>query len=102
MRHIGRHIVWLVAVLVLMLAVGQASAWQCPVHLKAAEETIKKAESMNLPAEARALVAEAKKLWAEARKHHMEGNAKIDHANSMWKARAALAQAEAAVVLATP
>ena len=80
--------------LVLALAVGPALAWQCPVQWKAAEEAIKKAEALNLPGDAKALVAEAKKLVAEAKKHH-EGEQPIDHAHSMWKAKAALAQAEA-------
>lgn len=84
------------------LALSPALAWQCPVHIKAAEDAIKKAEAMNMPPEARALVEQAKKLVAESKKHHMEGNVKIDHANSMWKARAALAQAEAAATISTP
>jgi hypothetical protein len=84
------------------LTVGPALAWQCPVQIKAAEDAIKKAEALSLPPDARALVAQARQLVAESKKHHAEGNAKIDHANSMWKARAALAQAEAAATLATP
>lgn len=87
---------------VLALAVGPALAWQCPTAWKAAEDAIKKAEALNLPPEAKALVADAKKLVAESKKHHNEGNAKIDHANSMWKARAAQAQAEAAATISTP
>lgn len=83
-------------------AVTPALAWQCPVQWKAAEEAIKKAEAMNTPPEAKQLLADAKKLVAESKKHHAEGNAKIDHAHSMWKAKAALAQAEAAAVLSTP
>ena len=47
-------------------------------------------------------IAEAKKVVAESKKHHNEGNAKIDHAHSMWKAKAAIAQAEAAATLASP
>ena len=93
----------LVAPLALVaVTAGPALAWQCPVQWKAAEEAIKKAETLNLPADAKALVAEAKKLVAESKKHHNEGNAKIDHAHSMWKAKAALAQAEAAAILASP
>jgi hypothetical protein len=84
------------------LTAGLALAWQCPVQWRAAEDAIKKAEALSLPPEAKALVAQAEQLVAESKKHHNEGNAKIDHANSMWKARAALAQAEAAAILATP
>ena len=86
----------------LALTWGPALAWQCPVHINAAEDAIKKAEAMNMPPEAKALVAEARRLVAEAKKHHKEGNVKIDHANAMWKARAALAQAEAAATISTP
>ncbi len=97
---------WTVAVLapLALIAVtsGPALAWQCPVQWKAAEEAIKRAEALSLPPEAKALIADAKKLVAESKKHHNEGNAKIDHANSMWKAKAALAQAEVAAILASP
>jgi hypothetical protein len=34
--------------------------------------------------------------------HHLQGETKIEHAHSMWKARAALAQAESAAALASP
>ena len=97
---------WIVAVVeplaLTAITAGPGLAWQCPSQWKAAEEAIKKAEALNLPPEAKALVADAKKLVAESKRHHIEGNAKIDHANSMWKAKAALAQAEAAAVLAAP
>ncbi len=86
---------------VLALAGGPALAWQCPVQWKAAEEAIKKAESLNVPADAKPLLAEAKKLVAEAKKHH-EGNTKLDHAYSMWKAKAALAQAESVITISSP
>ena len=82
-------------------ATGSAFAWQCPVQWKAAEEAIRKAESLNVPADARPLLTEAKRLVAESKKHH-EGNTKLDHAHSMWKAKAALAQAEAVITIATP
>ena len=87
---------------VLAAAWSPAVAWQCPVQWKAAEEAIKKAEAMNIPPEAKAILAEAKKLVAESKKHHNEGNTKIEHAHSMWKARAALAQAEAVITVSTP
>ena len=44
----------------------------------------------------------AKRLVEESKKHHIEAKAKIDHANAMWKAKAALAQAEAAAAISTP
>jgi hypothetical protein len=87
---------------VLALALSPASAWQCPVQWKAAEEAIKKAEALNLTPEAKGLIADAKKLVAESKKHHNEATTKIEHAHSMWKARAALAQAEAAAVISQP
>ena len=86
---------------VVALAVGPALAWQCPVQWKAAEEAIKKAEALNVPADAKPLLAQAKKLVAESKKHH-EGNTKLDHANSMWKAKAALAQAESVITISSP
>ncbi|MBI4635942.1 MAG: hypothetical protein HY727_06285 [Candidatus Rokubacteria bacterium] len=95
-------VVPLALAVVITLGLGPALAWQCPVQWKAAEEAIKKAEAMNTPPEAKALLTEAKKFLAESKKHHNEGNAKIDHAHSMWKAKAALAQAEAAATISTP
>ena len=92
----------LAAAVVIALASAGADAWQCPIQWRAAEEAIKKAESMNVPPEAKALLADARKLVAEARKHHTEGNTKLEHAHSMWKAKAALAQAEAVITIATP
>jgi hypothetical protein len=82
--------------------VGSVDAWQCPLVWKSAEEAIKKAEAMNIPPEGKALLTDARRLVAESKKHHLEGAAKIDHAHSMWKAKAALAQAEAAQTIATP
>ena len=38
---------------------------------------------------------------AESKKHH-EGNTKLEHAHSMWKAKAALAQAEAVITISSP
>ncbi len=95
-------VVALTFVAIVAVGLSPALAWQCPVHLKAAEEAIKKAEALSMPADARGLLEQAKKMFAEARKHHMEGNVKIDHANSMWKAKAALAMAEAAATISTP
>ena len=87
---------------VVVLSMGPALAWQCPVQWKAAEEAIKKAEALNVPPEARALLADAKRLVAESKKHHNEGNTKLEHAHSMWKAKAALGQAEAVITISTP
>jgi hypothetical protein len=90
------------ALLGMALATSPALGWNCPVQIKAAEDAIKKAEGMKMPPEARALVDEAKKLVAESKKHHGEAKAKIDHANAIWKAKAAQAQAESAVAISTP
>jgi hypothetical protein len=69
------------AVVTVALSTLPAAAWNCPVQIKSAEDAIKKAEAMKLSADAKA---------------------KIDHANAMWKARAAQAQAEAAAAISTP
>ena len=87
--------------LALVFGVSPALAWNCPVQIKAAEDAIKRAETMKLGPDARALVNQAKKLVEEARRDHREAAAKIDHANAMWKAKAALAQADAAAALST-
>jgi hypothetical protein len=86
----------------LAAAPGQALAWNCPVEIRAAEQAIKRAESANLPPEARPLVEDARRLLAESVQHHTSARSKIDHANAMWKARAAQAEAESAAALATP
>ncbi|MDP3768555.1 MAG: hypothetical protein Q8S13_11115 [Dehalococcoidia bacterium] len=96
-----RIVVALVVAAVAAFAGGPALAWQCPVQWKAAEEAIKKAESLNVPADAKPLLAEARRLVAESKKHH-EGNTKLEHAHSMWKAKAALAQAEAVITISAP
>ena len=84
------------------VAVSPAVAWQCPVQWKAAEEAIKKAEGMNVPAEAKAMLEDAKRFVAEAKKHHAEGNTKVEHARSMWKAKAALAIADSVSTISQP
>jgi hypothetical protein len=84
------------------LGTAPAAAWNCPVQIKAAEDTIKKVEAMKMTHEARALVDQAKKLVAEAKANHTEARTKADHANAMWKAKAAQAQAESAAALSTP
>ena len=90
------------AVLAVGLATAPAAAWNCPVQIKSAEDAIKKAETMPLTPDARGLIEKAKALVAEAKANHTDAKAKIDHANAMWKARAAQAQAEAAAALALP
>jgi hypothetical protein len=92
----------LIAVAGITLPASPAAAWNCPVHIKSAEDAIKRAETMKLSADAKGLIEQAKALVAEAKKHHTDANAKIDHANAMWKARAAQAQAEAAAAISTP
>ena len=85
-----------------LLTVGSASAWQCPVQWKAAEEAIKKTEGMKVPAEGKAMIEDAKRLITESKKHHTEGNTKVEHARSMWKAKAALAIAESVATISEP
>src|SRR5262245_38752810 len=88
--------------LVLVVHATPVAAWNCPVQFKAAEDAIKRAETMKLSPDAKRLVDGAKQLLAEAKKHHIDATAKIDHANAMWKAKAALAEAEAAAAISTP
>jgi hypothetical protein len=92
----------LVGAVVLGALAAPALAWRCPLEWKAAEEAIKKAEGVNAPAEVKALLAEARRLVAESKKHHQEGNTKAEHAQSMWKARSALARAEAVIAVSQP
>ena len=84
-----------------LLTMGSASAWQCPVQWKAAEEAIKKAEGMKVAPEGKAMLEDAKRLISEAKKHH-DGNTKVEHARSMWKAKAALAIAESVATISEP
>ena len=86
----------------ILLTVGSASAWQCPVQWKAAEEAIKKTEAMKVAPEGKAMIEDAKRLIAESKKHHTEGNTKVEHARSMWKAKAALAIAESVATISEP
>lgn len=85
-----------------LLAAGSAAAWQCPVQWKAAEEAVKKTESMKVAPEGKAMIEDAKRLIAESKKHHTEGNTKVEHARSMWKAKAALAIAESVATISEP
>ena len=94
--------VLLILAVLATVAAHPALAWQCPVQWKAAEEAIKKAEGMNVPPEAKAMLEDAKRFVAEAKKHHTEGNTKVEHARSMWKAKAALAIAESVITISQP
>ena len=85
-----------------LLAAGPASAWQCPVQWKAAEEAVKKTEGMKVSPEGKTMLEDAKRLIAESKKHHTEGNTKVEHARSMWKAKAALAIAESVATISDP
>ncbi len=82
--------------------VAPALAWNCPVQIRAAEKAIRKAEAMELSPEAKALLEQAKKLLAQAKADHIGAQSKLGHANAMWKAKAAQAQAESAAELSTP
>jgi hypothetical protein len=86
----------------ILLAAGPAVAWQCPVQWKAAEEAIKKSEGMKVPPEGKAMLEDAKRMIAESKKHHADGNTKVEHARSMWKAKAALAIAESVATISEP
>jgi hypothetical protein len=85
-----------------LLAAGPASAWQCPVQWKAAEEALKKTESMKVSPEGKTMLEDAKRLIAESKKHHVDGNTKVEHARAMWKAKAALAIAESVATISEP
>lgn len=96
---------WMVLVAITavgLLAADPARAWQCPVQWKAAEEAIKKAEGMKVAPEGKAMLEDAKRLLAESKKHHIEGNTKVEHARSMWKAKAALAIADSVATISEP
>ena len=87
----------LVALLSLALAAGDALAFSCPTLIKAANESIAKAEPLAAKAtgdrekaRAAAMVEEAKELVKQAEADHASGN----HARSEAKAKAAKALAE--------
>jgi hypothetical protein len=101
-ERIRTFAVTLAVALTTALGASPASAWNCPVQIKSAEDTIKKAEAMKLTPEGRDLIDKAKKLVAEAKEHHTNARTKAEHANAMWKAKAAQAQAESAAAIATP
>ena len=85
-----------------LLVAGSVSAWQCPVQWKAAEEAVKRTEGMKVAPEGKAMLEDAKRLIAESKKHHTEGNTKVEHARSMWKAKAALAIADSVITISQP
>jgi len=96
----------MVAVLALSAALvllGSPSwAYNCPVVIKQAEDTIKKAEAGKGSPETRPLIDEAKKFLAEARAHHENAKTKRDHGDSVRKAKTAIAYAEEAIILQNP
>jgi hypothetical protein len=86
-----------------LVLVGQVSwAYNCPVVIKQAEDTIKKAEAGKVSPGTRPLIDEAKKLLAEARAHHETAKTKRDHGDSVRKAKTAIAYAEEAIILQNP
>jgi hypothetical protein len=78
---------------VLVLVGSPSWAYNCPVVIKQAEDTIKKAEAGKVSPETRQLIDEAKKLLAEAKR---------DHGDSVRKAKTAIAYAEEAIILQNP
>src|SRR5207249_5300527 len=86
-----------------LVLVGSASlAYNCPVVIKQAEDTIKKAEAGKVSPETRQLIDEAKKFLAEAKAHHGNAKTKRDHGDSVRKAKTAIAYAEEAIILQNP
>ena len=98
MRRLGVAL----AVTLIAVSAGSASAFNCPVAIKQAEDLIKKAETGKPNVDTRPLIDEAKKLVSEARAHHEGAKTKKDHGDAVRKAKTAAAYAEEAIVLATP
>jgi len=93
----------LILSLVLLLVLAPvASAFNCPVVIKQAEDLIKKAEAGKVTADTKPLIEEAKKQLAEARAHHDNAKTKRDHGDAVRKAKVAAAFAEEAIVLQNP
>jgi hypothetical protein len=89
--------------LALLLGVaGVASAFNCPVVIRQADDMIKKAESGKVSPDTRPLLDEAKKYLGEARSHHEQAKTKRDHADAIRKAKFAMALAEEAITLQGP
>src|SRR5438477_55079 len=78
----------LALVLLLGLA-GVASAFNCPVVIKQAEDMIKKAEAGKVTADTKPLIEEAKKQVTEAKAHHETAKTKRDHGDAVRKAKVA-------------
>jgi hypothetical protein len=91
----------LALVLLLGLA-GVASAFNCPVVIKQAEDMIRKAEAGKVTADTKPLIEEAKKQVTEAKAHHETAKTKRDHGDAVRKAKVAAAYAEEAIVLQNP
>jgi hypothetical protein len=88
------------AALLSCVVVTPALAFNCPVMIKQAEDTIKKAEAGKTTPETKALIDEAKKYLAEAKAHHENAKVKKDHGDAVRKAKVATAFAEEAITLA--
>jgi hypothetical protein len=97
-----RFLVVLFVSAALVLVGSASSAYNCPVVIKQAEDTIRKAEAGKVSPETRQLLAEAKKLLAEAKAHHENAKTKRDHGDSVRKAKTATAYAEEAIILQNP
>jgi len=92
----------LVVTVGITLAAGSVVwGYNCPVVIKQAEETIRKAEAKT-NAETQPLIDEAKKYVAEAKAHHANAKVKRDHGDAVRKAKFAIALAEEAIVLQSP
>lgn len=93
----------LILSLVLIVSLAPiASAFNCPVVIKQAEDMIKKAEAGKVTADTKPLIEEAKKQLAEARAHHDNAKTKRDHGDAVRKAKVAAAFAEEAITLQNP
>ena len=90
------------ALILLLAVVPAASAFNCPVVIKQAEDIIRKAEGGKVNADTKPLIEEAKKQLAEAKTHHESAKIKRDHGDAVRKAKVAAAYAEEAIVLQNP
>jgi hypothetical protein len=90
------------ALALLLGAATAASAFNCPVAIKQAEDLIKKAEAGKVTADTKPLIEEAKKQVAEAKAHHETAKTKRDHGDAVRKAKVAAAYAEEALALQNP
>ena len=92
----------IVMLALLLVAAPAASAFNCPVVIKQAEDLIRKAEAGKVSADTKPLIEEAKKQVAEAKTHHENAKTKRDHGDAVRKAKVAAAYAEEAIVLQNP